>query len=93
MLIARGRHEIGLQMQGPAVVETSYISLVRAYLLSPSRELNPLTAGPFPLERPFSLIKIKVQPLRDYVAKWLQFQSLEAEYVFNRLEGDLASWP
>ena len=40
------------------------------------------------LERPFSLIEIKVQHLRDYVGKWLQFQSLwdlEAEYIFNRL--------
>jgi hypothetical protein len=36
-----------------------------------------------------------VQHLRDYVAKWLQFQSLwglEAEYVFNRLGEDLAHW-
>ena len=47
------------------------------------------------LERPFSLIEQKVQSLKDYVAKWLQFQSLwdlEAEYVFNRLGDDLAHW-
>src|ERR1700735_4036710 len=43
------------------------------------------------LEQPFSLIEIKVQQLRDYFGKWLQFQSLwdlEAEYVFNRLRSD-----
>ena len=47
------------------------------------------------LERPFALIEIKVQQLKDYVAKWLQFQSLwdlEAEYVFNRLGDSLAHW-
>jgi hypothetical protein len=36
-----------------------------------------------------------VQHLRDYVGKWLQFQSLwdlKAEYVFNRLGEDLAHW-
>jgi hypothetical protein len=36
-----------------------------------------------------------VQQLKDYVAKWLQFQSLwdlEAEYVFNRLGDSLALW-
>jgi dynein heavy chain 1 len=36
-----------------------------------------------------------VQQLKDYVAKWLQFQSLwdlEAEYVFNRLGDSLAHW-
>jgi hypothetical protein len=44
------------------------------------------------LEQPFSLIEIKVQQLRDYFGKWLQFQSLEAEYVFNRLGEDLAHW-
>jgi hypothetical protein len=33
--------------------------------------------------------------LKDYVSKWLQFQSLwdlEAEYVFNRLGDSLAHW-
>ena len=43
----------------------------------------------------FSLIEIKVQHLRDYVGKWLQFQSLwdlEADYVFNRFGEDLAHW-
>ena len=47
------------------------------------------------LERPFGLIELKVQQLKDYVAKWLQFQSLwdlEAEYVFNRLGDSLAHW-
>ncbi len=41
------------------------------------------------------LIEAKVQQLKDYVAKWLQFQSLwdlEAEYVFNRLGDSLAHW-
>jgi hypothetical protein len=36
-----------------------------------------------------------VQYLRDYIRKWLQFQSLwdlEAEFVFNRLGEDLAHW-
>ena len=47
------------------------------------------------LRRPFALIETKVQQLKDYVAKWLQFQSLwdlEAEYVFNRLGDSLANW-
>jgi hypothetical protein len=47
------------------------------------------------LERPFSLIELKVQKLKDYVAKWLQFQSLwdlEAESVFARLGDSLAHW-
>jgi hypothetical protein len=47
------------------------------------------------LIRPFSMIETKVQQLKDYVAKWLQFQSLwdlEAEYVFNRLGDSLAHW-
>lgn len=47
------------------------------------------------LERPFALIEGKVQQLKEYVAKWLQFQSLwdlEAEYVFNRLGEDLGHW-
>lgn len=36
-----------------------------------------------------------MQQLKEYVSKWLQFQSLwdlEAEYVFNRLGDSLASW-
>lgn len=36
-----------------------------------------------------------MQQLKEYVAKWLQFQSLwdlEAEYVFNRLGDSLANW-
>ena len=47
------------------------------------------------LERPFALIETKVQELKDYVAKWLRFQSLwdlQAEYVFNRLGDSLANW-
>ena len=47
------------------------------------------------LERPFTLIETKVQHLKDYVGKWLQFQSLwdlEADYVFNRLGESLALW-
>ena len=28
------------------------------------------------LQRPFALIESKVQQLKDYVTKWLQFQSL-----------------
>ena len=37
----------------------------------------------------------KVSQIREYVGKWLQFQSLwdlEAEYVFNRLGDSLANW-
>ena len=36
-----------------------------------------------------------MQQLKEYVSKWLQFQSLwdlEADYVFNRLGDSLASW-
>ena len=47
------------------------------------------------LQRPFALVENKVQQLKEYVAKWLQFQSLwdlEAEYVFNRLGDSLANW-
>ncbi|KAF7974161.1 hypothetical protein HWV62_13279 [Athelia sp. TMB] len=80
--IQSSRYEIGLQMQGAALAETSYISLLTRF---PDNTL----------ERPFSLIESKVQQLKDYVAKWLQFQSLwdlEAEYVFNRLGEDLAHW-
>ncbi|KAG8897185.1 hypothetical protein FRB99_008380, partial [Tulasnella sp. 403] len=47
------------------------------------------------LEKPFALIESKIQEVKDYVAKWLQFQSLwdlEAEYVFNRLGDSLANW-
>jgi hypothetical protein len=47
------------------------------------------------LQRPFALVELKVQQLKDYVAKWLQFQSLwdlEAEYVFNRLGDSLGHW-
>jgi hypothetical protein len=47
------------------------------------------------LVRPFNLVETKVQQVKDYVAKWLQFQSLwdlEAEYVFTRLGDSLANW-
>ncbi|KAA1475369.1 cytoplasmic dynein heavy chain 1 [Dentipellis sp. KUC8613] len=80
--IQSSRYEIGLQMQGAVVTETNYTSLLTHF---PDNTL----------ERPFMLIENKVQQLRDYVAKWLQFQSLwdlEAEYVFNRLGDSLAHW-
>jgi hypothetical protein len=47
------------------------------------------------LQRPFALVEGKVQQLKEYVGKWLQFQSLwdlEAEYVFGRLGDSLAAW-
>ncbi|KAG2358351.1 cytoplasmic dynein heavy chain 1 [Suillus spraguei] len=80
--IQSSRYEIGLQMQGTQVSETTYTSLLTRFTDNT-------------LERPFSLIELKVQKLKDYVAKWLQFQSLwdlEAEYVFNRLGDSLAHW-
>ncbi|KAJ8515286.1 hypothetical protein ONZ45_g7260 [Pleurotus djamor] len=80
--IQSSRYEIGLQMQGAEAVETSYTSLLTLFTDDT-------------LQRPFSLIEIKVQQLKEYVAKWLQFQSLwdlEAEYVFNRLGDSLAHW-
>ncbi|KAJ6480109.1 dynein heavy chain, N-terminal region 1-domain-containing protein [Mycena vulgaris] len=80
--IQSSRYEIGLQMQGTSVTETNYTSLLTQL---------PDTV----LQRPFSLIEIKVQQLTEYVGKWLQFQSLwdlEAEYVFNRLGDSLANW-
>ncbi|GLB36818.1 putative dynein heavy chain [Lyophyllum shimeji] len=80
--IQSSRYEIGLQMQGATVSETNYTSLLTHFTDNT-------------LERPFALIEMKVQQLKDYVAKWLQFQSLwdlEAEYVFNRLGDSLANW-
>ncbi|KAK0199499.1 dynein heavy chain, N-terminal region 1-domain-containing protein [Desarmillaria ectypa] len=80
--IQSSRYEIGLQMQGGTLSETTYTSLLT--------QLHKDT-----LERPFTLIEAKVQQLKDYVAKWLQFQSLwdlEAEYMFNRLGDSLAHW-
>ncbi|EJD04236.1 cytoplasmic dynein heavy chain 1 [Fomitiporia mediterranea MF3/22] len=80
--IQSSRYEIGLQMQVGAVSETTYTSLLTHFTDNT-------------LERPFALIENKVQQLKDYVAKWLQFQSLwdlEAEYVFNRLGDSLAHW-
>ncbi|KAI9450509.1 cytoplasmic dynein heavy chain 1 [Lactarius psammicola] len=80
--IQSSRYEIGLQMQGTAASETLYTSLLTQFTDDT-------------LQRPFVLIEAKVQQLKDYVAKWLQFQSLwdlEAEYVFNRLGDSLAHW-
>ncbi|KAF9481287.1 cytoplasmic dynein heavy chain 1 [Pholiota conissans] len=80
--IQSSRYEIGLQMQGASLAETTYTSLLTRF---PDNTL----------ERPFNLIETKVQHLKDYVGKWLQFQSLwdlEAEYVFNRLGDSLANW-
>ncbi|KIJ14883.1 hypothetical protein PAXINDRAFT_169564 [Paxillus involutus ATCC 200175] len=80
--IQSSRYEIGLQMQHNLAAETTYTSLLTHF-------------SDNTLERPFALIELKVQQLKDYVAKWLQFQSLwdlEAEYVFNRLGDSLAHW-
>ncbi|TFK48049.1 cytoplasmic dynein heavy chain 1 [Heliocybe sulcata] len=80
--IQSSRYEIGLQMQGTTIADPTYTSLLTHF---PDNTL----------ERPFALIENKVQQLRDYVGKWLQFQSLwdlEAEYVFNRLGDSLANW-
>ncbi|OBZ78610.1 Dynein heavy chain, cytoplasmic [Grifola frondosa] len=80
--IQSSRYEIGLQMQGSVAAETTYASLLTHF---PDATL----------ERPFMLVEHKVQQLKDYVAKWLQFQSLwdlEADYVFNRLGDSLAHW-
>ncbi|KAH8120488.1 cytoplasmic dynein heavy chain 1 [Phellopilus nigrolimitatus] len=80
--IQSSRYEIGLQMQAGTSAETTYTSLLTHFTDST-------------LERPFILIENKVQQLKDYVGKWLQFQSLwdlEAEYVFNRLGDSLAHW-
>lgn len=81
--IQSSRYEIGLQMQNAThITDTTYTSLLTCLSLDV-------------LRRPFSLVESKVQELTDYVAKWLQFQSLwdlEAEYVFNRLGDSLAHW-
>ncbi|KAI9572528.1 dynein heavy chain, N-terminal region 1-domain-containing protein [Boletus coccyginus] len=80
--IQSSRYEIGLQMQRNIASETTYTSLLTHF-------------SDNTLERPFALVELKVQQLKDYVAKWLQFQSLwdlEAEYVFNRLGDSLAHW-
>ncbi|KAG1792288.1 uncharacterized protein HD556DRAFT_1239522 [Suillus plorans] len=69
-------------MQAAQVSETTYTSLLTQF-------------SNHALEQPFSLIELKVQKLKDYVAKWLQFQSLwdlEAEYASNRLGDSLAHW-
>ncbi|TBU30761.1 dynein heavy chain [Dichomitus squalens] len=80
--IQSSRYEIGLQMQGHTATDLTYTSLLTKF---PDATL----------EKPFALIEQKVQSLREYVAKWLQFQSLwdlETEYVFNRLGDSLANW-
>ncbi|KIL61809.1 hypothetical protein M378DRAFT_82045 [Amanita muscaria Koide BX008] len=80
--IQSSRYEIGLQMQKASSSETTYTSLLTRFTDDT-------------LQRPFALIEHKAQQLKDYVAKWLQFQSLwdlEAEYVFNRLGDSLAHW-
>ncbi|CAE6452047.1 unnamed protein product [Rhizoctonia solani] len=80
--IQSSRYEIGLQMQGALIVDTTYTGLLT--------RLNEAT-----LVRPFNLVETKVQQVKEYVAKWLQFQSLwdlEAEYVFTRLGDSLANW-
>ncbi|KAF8627873.1 hypothetical protein AX15_004203 [Amanita polypyramis BW_CC] len=80
--IQSSRYEIGLQMQKASASETIYTSLLTRFTDDT-------------LQRPFVLIEQKAQQLKDYVAKWLQFQSLwdlEAEYVFNRLGDSLAHW-
>ncbi|KAF9463127.1 dynein heavy chain [Collybia nuda] len=80
--IQSSRYEIGLQMQGATIAETTYTSLLTQF---PDKTL----------ERPFALIETKVQQIQVYVGQWLQFQSLwdlEAEHVFNRLGDSLANW-
>ncbi|KZT56001.1 hypothetical protein CALCODRAFT_333270 [Calocera cornea HHB12733] len=74
-------YEIGLQT-GSQAADLTYTSLLL--------RLDTKT-----LERPFALVEAKVQEIRDYVAKWLQFQSLwdlEPEAVFARLGDSLGSW-
>ncbi|KAJ7572466.1 dynein heavy chain, N-terminal region 1-domain-containing protein [Mycena floridula] len=78
--IQSSRYELGLHIQKDT--NPTYTSL--------------LTQLPLPtLHRPFELIESKIHQLEDYVAKWLQFQSLwdlESEMVFSRLGEDLALW-
>ncbi|VDB86807.1 unnamed protein product [Peniophora sp. CBMAI 1063] len=80
--IQSSRYEIGLQIQSAEAADLTYTSL--------------LTQLPDEvLQKPFALIEAKVQQLRDYVGKWLQFQSLwdlEAESVYARLGDSLAAW-
>ncbi|KAH9836656.1 dynein heavy chain, N-terminal region 1-domain-containing protein [Rhodofomes roseus] len=80
--ILSSRYEIGLQMQGHTTTESTYTSLLTHFTDAT-------------LDRPFMLIEQKIQQLKEYVAKWLQFQSLwdlETEYVFSRLGDSLANW-
>ncbi|TFY63461.1 hypothetical protein EVJ58_g3234 [Rhodofomes roseus] len=69
-------------MQGHTTTESTYTSLLTHFTDAT-------------LDRPFMLIEQKIQQLKEYVAKWLQFQSLwdlETEYVFSRLGDSLANW-
>ena len=71
----------------------SVCSLCTSIADSGNRQLTHFTDGT--LERAFALIENKVQQLKEYVSKWLQFQSLwdlESEYVFNRLGDSLGNW-
>ena len=85
-------------MQSTVFGEVTYTSLVcdRWFLLRSVLIVWQLTQlDSESLQRPFMLIEAKVQQLKEYVAKWLQFQSLwdlEAEYVFNKLGDSLAHW-
>jgi len=80
--VQSSRYEIGLQLESVTKAEETYTSLL-------------LRLDDGTLERPFTLIEDKVQQIKSYVDKWLQFQSLwdlEPEYVFNRLGESLAHW-
>ncbi len=88
-------------MQTGPNAETTYTSLVRGKKMN-SWPVNNIdisfslhTSPILPWNDHSHLLKIRSQQLKDYVAKWLQFQSLwdlEAEYVFNRLGDSLALW-
>ncbi|TFK18751.1 dynein heavy chain protein 2 [Coprinopsis marcescibilis] len=85
--IQSSRYEIGLQMQPQAGGGQSGVSITYTSLLMHFPEAT--------LEKPFALIETKVQELKTYVSKWLQFQSLwdlEPDYVFNRLGDSLQHW-
>jgi hypothetical protein len=97
--IQSSRYEIGLQMQGTAVVVTLYIPLVRAFFFySLARELTPLTVNTLPRQCPREIIfpdrnQSATPPrLRWQIAPIPIPRDLEAEYVFNRLGEDLAHW-
>ena len=44
------------------------------------------------LERPFAMIETKVQYLKDYVGKWLQFQISKPNTCLTDWETSLANW-